>query len=597
VEEPRYLAGRYRLVERLGQGGMSVVWRAYDEVLGRLVAVKMLDPANAADAASRDRIRAEARAAARLSHPYITNVYDYGECTLGAGEPTPFVVMELVEGEPLDVRLDRERLAPEFAIEVCGQVAAALCAVHARGLVHRDVKPANVMLTPDGAKLVDFGISAVAGDSPDTVDRVMGTPAYLAPERLDGGPADAASDMYALGLLLYKALVGRLPWDADTTTQMLVAHCYLDPEPLPRVPGLPAVVVDLVHRCLAKEPADRPNAAVAVHVLGAGATARLPVVDPVAAAPILGRAEVGTEATTSRAFTGSTGSTGGVLSIGRWVRTGATSAASGAAARASRALATVGIPGAARHRLATAFSAATSDPATSGAGNGKRGDSAPAGRRLSPLAHGRLLRPGLALAALLAAAATALSWIGSDGTTPPAAAEAAAPSGSAAPGGNAGRVAMPDRGCQVQYATRSDVAGQFVVDLTVRNTGTEAVPAWDLAFAYPGDQRVRELAGAEYRQDGTEVHLRGGELPAGGTTTVTLSGTYGSANPLPTAFALGGRACGSRLVGVANSPTPPAVAPAGQQQQQPPAAVPPAGKPGEKAPKPPKPKDDDDDDD
>jgi eukaryotic-like serine/threonine-protein kinase len=252
VEEPRFLAGRYRLVERLGQGGMSVVWRAYDEVLGRLVAVKTIRPdRSATDPASRERIRAEARAAARLSHPFITNVYDYGECTAGGGEPTPFVVMELVEGEPLDERLDRERLSPAFAVEVCAQVAAALGAVHARGLVHRDVKPANVMLTPDGAKVVDFGISAVAGDNPDTVDRVMGTPAYLAPERLDGGPADAASDMYALGLLLYKTLTGRLPWDADTTTQMLVAHCYLPPTPLPRIPDLSSEGVHLVHRCLA----------------------------------------------------------------------------------------------------------------------------------------------------------------------------------------------------------------------------------------------------------------------------------------------------------------------------------------------------------
>jgi len=571
VEEPRYLAGRYRLVERLGQGGMSVVWRAYDEVLGRLVAVKMLNPVNAADATSRERIRAEARAAARLSHPYITNVYDYGECARG-GEPTPFVVMELVEGEPLDVRLERERLSPAFAVEVCGQVAAALCAVHARGLVHRDVKPANVMLTPDGAKLVDFGISAVVGDSPDTVDRVMGTPAYLAPERLDGGPADAASDMYALGLLLYKTLVGRLPWDVDTTTQMLVAHCYLDPEPLPRVPGLPAAVVDLVHRCLAKEPADRPNAADAVRVLHEGVTARLPVIDPVPAT-LAGRSAAD-RGPAHAALT--TGSTEGVLSVGRWVRDRATTAANRASRATAGALATVGIPGAAR--------------------------TGPAGRWTGAdrkLARNRLVRPGLALAALLAAAVTAVSWTGSDGTTPPAAAGTGTGSGSPAPGGNAGRVAMPDRGCQVQYATRSDVAGQFVVELTVRNTGTEALPTWDLAFAYPGDQKVRELAGAQYRQDGAEVHLRGGELPAGGAATVTLTGTYGATNPLPTAFVLDGRACGSRLVGAASSPTPPAVAPAGQQQQ-PPAAVPPAGKPNEKAPKPPKPKkerDDDGDDD
>jgi serine/threonine protein kinase len=192
MDAVKYLAGRYRLIERLGAGGMSVVWRAYDDVLGRPVAVKLLGPRYATDPASRQRIRDEARAAARLNHPYITDVYDYGESASDHGT-VPFVVMELVDGVPLDQRLRGEPLPWRFATEICAQVAAALAAVHARGLVHRDVKPANIMLTGSGAKVVDFGISAVAGDRSERPGQVFGTPAYLAPERLDGGPAHAAS--------------------------------------------------------------------------------------------------------------------------------------------------------------------------------------------------------------------------------------------------------------------------------------------------------------------------------------------------------------------------------------------------------------------
>jgi len=281
MEAVQYLTGRYRLIERLGAGGMSVVWRAYDDVLGRPVAVKLLGPRYAADPASRQRIRDEARAAARLNHPYITDVYDYGESDSDHGT-VPFVVMELVDGVPLDQRLRGEPLPWRFATEICAQVAAALAAVHARGLVHRDVKPANIMLTGSGAKVVDFGISAVAGDRSERPGQVFGTPAYLAPERLDGGPADAASDVYALGLVLYKALTGDLPWDADTTTQMLVAHCYKEPAPLPPIAGLPEQVADLCRRSLAKKPADRPSAA----ELAAGLTAAVAATGPLVGAPV-----------------------------------------------------------------------------------------------------------------------------------------------------------------------------------------------------------------------------------------------------------------------------------------------------------------------
>ena len=248
---------------------MSEVWRAHDEVLGRDVAVKVLAAGAAADPLRPARIRLEARAAAGLRHPHIVEVYDYGEATDDAGRLRPYVVMELVEGISLDDLLKDRSLPWDAATRIGAQVAAALSAAHARGVVHRDVKPGNVMVTPDGVKLVDFGISAAAGAVDEADGEVLGTPAYLAPERLDGGPVRVATDVYALGLLLYRALAGRLPWSGSTVTQMVGNHLYADPAPLPRVPGLPPRVADLVRRCLAKRPGDRPTAAEAARILGA----------------------------------------------------------------------------------------------------------------------------------------------------------------------------------------------------------------------------------------------------------------------------------------------------------------------------------------
>lgn len=191
---------RYRLLERIGSGGMSVVWRGYDEVLGRQVAVKVLAAQFAADADLRGRLRREARAVARLGHPHITNVYDYGE----ADDGTPFVVMELVEGESLADRLRRGPLPWGGVAEIGAQIAEALAAAHARGLVHQDVKPANVMLSPSGVKVVDFGIAAIAGERRGPM--IIGTPDYMAPEQRSGAPATPATDVYALGLVLSRAL-------------------------------------------------------------------------------------------------------------------------------------------------------------------------------------------------------------------------------------------------------------------------------------------------------------------------------------------------------------------------------------------------------
>ena len=269
------LGGRYRLIDQLGTGGMAIVWRAHDQVLDRTVAVKLLAGRHVDDPQSRELIRAEARAAAALSHPNIAQVHDYGEAQEG-GNFRPYVVMELVRGSTLEQRMGAGPVAPRFAMRVSAEVAAALAAAHADGLVHRDIKPANVMLTPVGAKVVDFGIAAAIGPGSAREEfEVLGTPAYLAPERLSDDSVSPACDVYALGLLLYRLLSGELPWSVDSTTQMLTAHIYIEPTPLPQLPGVPEYVTTLCNRCLSKDPTLRPSAREAAAVLAEGAGMRV----------------------------------------------------------------------------------------------------------------------------------------------------------------------------------------------------------------------------------------------------------------------------------------------------------------------------------
>lgn len=251
---------RYRIEQRLGSGGMAAVYRAHDQVLDRPVAVKVLAGSYASAPAARELIRVEARSAARLSHPNVTNVYDYGEAT-DNGARLPYVVMELLPGRTLSDRLADGPLPVQAALRVCAEVAGGLAAAHAQGVVHRDVKPSNVMLTPSGAKVLDFGIAAAAGRAEREADGLLlGTPAYLAPERLQADHVSPASDVYALGLLAYRLLAHRMPWAAETTTQMLRSHAYVEPMQLPAVPGVPEEVHRIVQQCLAKTPADRPPA-------------------------------------------------------------------------------------------------------------------------------------------------------------------------------------------------------------------------------------------------------------------------------------------------------------------------------------------------
>ncbi|MGC5023051.1 serine/threonine-protein kinase [Micromonospora sp. DT47] len=288
------LHDRYVLRERIGLGGMSEVWRADDEVLHRPVAVKALAGEFATDPQLRATIQREARAAARLTHPHVTQVYDYGEATLPGGAVVPYLVMELVEGRNLADRLTGGPLAWPEAVRVAGQVAAALAAAHRIGVVHRDIKPGNVMLTETGAKVLDFGIAALAGPhhplAGQTGELLMGTPAYFAPERLAAGPPNPASDVYALGALLYRTLTGRAPLPVQTWQDALEVQARHTPVPPLRIPGLPADIAELTLACLAADPARRPTAAQLAARFGAGQpadppTAILPTLPAGQAAP------------------------------------------------------------------------------------------------------------------------------------------------------------------------------------------------------------------------------------------------------------------------------------------------------------------------
>ncbi|GIJ20760.1 serine/threonine-protein kinase [Micromonospora lutea] len=258
------LHDRYVLHERIGLGGMSEVWRADDEVLGRSVAVKVLAGTFAVDPDLRATLRREARAAARLTHPHVTQVYDYGEAALPGGNVVPYLVMELVDGRNLADRLAEGPLPWRPALRMAAEVAAALAAAHRLGVVHRDIKPGNVMLTANGAKVLDFGIAALAG-APTPGARpasgaLMGTPAYLAPERLSADPPHPASDVYALGALLYRTLTGDVPLPVRSWPDAVRVHANRPTVPPLRVPGLPTDLAELVLACLDPDPERRPPA-------------------------------------------------------------------------------------------------------------------------------------------------------------------------------------------------------------------------------------------------------------------------------------------------------------------------------------------------
>ena len=258
-EQPIVLAGRYRLERRLAQGGMAEVWVATDLSLDRKVALKWLKPSLATDPVVAERFRREAIAVAGLTHPNIVAVHDVFE-----DRDRQAVVMQLVDGKSLRQLLDvQTRLSPELTIHIGTCVAAALDAAHHAGFVHRDVKPGNILVTPDGRVLLtDFGIAKgldTTGDDLTSDNVMMGTAKYLSPEQVRGRKLDGRADFYSLGLVLYECLAGRVPFLGETDADTALARLQRDPTDLGRLrPTLPRGLVNLVHRLLARNPNHRP---------------------------------------------------------------------------------------------------------------------------------------------------------------------------------------------------------------------------------------------------------------------------------------------------------------------------------------------------
>src|SRR5215212_5609069 len=256
---PAVLAHRYRLERRLAQGGMAEIWLGTDLSLARQVAIKVLKPALASDPVVAERFRREAIAVAQLSHPNIVAVYDAID-----DNGRQAVVMQLVNGKSLRQLLDEQkRLSPDLTMHIGTCVAAALDAAHRAGMVHRDVKPGNILITPDGRVLLtDFGIAkglGATGDDLTSANVMMGTAKYLSPEQVRGKKLDGRADLYSLGLVLYECLAGRVPFLGETDTDTALARLNRDPTDLARLrPTLPRGLVNLIHRLLSRNPNHRP---------------------------------------------------------------------------------------------------------------------------------------------------------------------------------------------------------------------------------------------------------------------------------------------------------------------------------------------------
>ncbi len=286
--------GRYELQSRIAIGGMGEVWQATDLVIGRTVAIKILKDEYLGDPGFLERFRAEARHAALVNHEGIANVFDYGE-----EEGSAYLVMELVPGEALSTVLEREHvLSTDKVLDIVAQTAAALHAAHAAGLVHRDIKPGNLLITPDGrVKITDFGIARIADQVPLTATgQVMGTVQYLSPEQASGHPASPTTDIYSLGIVAYECLAGRRPFTGESQVAIAMAQINEAPPELPLTVSEP--VRNLVFACIAKNPADRP--ASAAHLARAAQALRRGDVQAAAGSvpAILGGAAALTAATT-----------------------------------------------------------------------------------------------------------------------------------------------------------------------------------------------------------------------------------------------------------------------------------------------------------
>ncbi len=524
------LGGRYRLIDQLATGGMAVIWRAHDEVLNRAVAVKLL-PSGPPRVTLRPAhgLRAEALAVARLSHPNIMSVFDYGE-TAG----TPYVVMELLDGHTLTERLDQGPLTWQGTARLGAEIAAALSAAHVHGIVHRDIKPANIMLTHSGAKVLDFGIAGQIGatDDADLDAPVLGTPGYLSPERLEGRPLTTATDVYSLGMLLYRCLAGRLPWSADTVTQMLRAQMVAAPEPVQPPAGCPAELTHLIDRCLARLPHLRPDSrTVAVELARiAGINIVLPR-SPEAAVQ-----------------------------------------APQQAAEPAPAMLPTREPGAAWNPAA----AAARQPHPP-----QRMVVIPVGQVNRRRRLARIALVGVAAAGI---AVTAAMYADRQGPTKTPAA--------AATGRPIPPAAVVHRGCWIDVVSRNEPGDRFSASLTVVNTGSAALRQLTVRVVFNGPQQVTSADGARPVQTGRTLQLTTDvALPAGKAVTVGLQGINRDRAPMSVAAAeLDGVPCThqSRQLDRPDQPLPPA----GGVTDPPPGAptvpptVPPADPPDDPQPSP-----------
>ncbi|KXK61840.1 hypothetical protein AWW66_11700 [Micromonospora rosaria] len=512
------LGGRYQLVEPVGEGGMAVVWRATDRVLRRTVAVKLLASRLATEERFRARVRQEAYAAAQLNHPHIAGVYDYGETRHGRQRKVPYLVLEFVDGGTLAERL-RGTGALDWpdTVRIGADVAAALAAAHAAGLVHRDVKPANVMLSPAGVKVVDLGIAESVGQPTDLgTGEVLGTPRYMAPEQARGEAAVPASDLYALGLLLIECLTGRPPAHGSTPTELIRQRQKGIGPAVPDVPGLPEDVTELCRRCLAPDPADRPSAVAAAEILARVAGPRPLTTPGTPPAPV--PVPVPASAAGPAALT----DTGALTS------TGALTGTAGAGSRRPAGGAVAGGPG---------------RPGTrAGDGSGRRG--ADERRRRHPL-----LLAAAPAAILVAVLGTQLPGVGTADDSGDGVRADAAP-------------VEPVPGCAARYVARHDLDGTFVAEVVVTNSGTAVLPSWQLGFTLPAGQRlVGSPDDVEVRQQGQGITVRAGQaLTPGGTTTLSVRGTHDVTGAgAPREFTLNGTRCDQAFATVTSASGPTSV--------------------------------------
>lgn len=286
----RVFGNRYRLIEKVGIGGMAEVYKATDEVLGRTVAVKVMLPQYAADPSFAARFRQEAQAAANLQSPYIVNIYDWGQ-----DDGTYFIAMEFVRGTDLKTAIEqRGAIGQRKVAEIGSQVCAALSVAHGYDIIHRDIKPHNIMVQPDGnAKVMDFGIARAGNSSMTQTGSVLGTAYYVSPEQAQGKPLTPVTDIYSLGVVLYETVTGRVPFDAPDAVAVALKQVNEQPVPPRQInPDIDPAFEDIILRAMQKNPADRYASAdqmrIALNNYLAGRPIHMGVADPAARTRVIG---------------------------------------------------------------------------------------------------------------------------------------------------------------------------------------------------------------------------------------------------------------------------------------------------------------------